>query len=274
MIFCHLILFSDIIKNMLEKNQLFFCDAHFHYADSIQKNAFDVSEKNWFGCSCAHSKNEWEIQFSKKNDENLQNIFLSYGIHPQSANFIDIKENLSFLENLCEEKKLNAIGEIGFDFFSDELKSSKSIQEEIFIIELEIAIKYNLPVVIHCRKANEKLFEYAYLLKKVPQVLFHSFMGSFQEAQSLLKRDINAFFSFGKQMMNHNKNVILCAKNLSLENLLCETDSPFQFLKGEEKTLCSEIMIIYEEFSKIRSENLEKICLQLKNNFSRFLLIH
>lgn len=259
---------------MLEKNHNFFCDAHFHYADSLKKESFDVFSQNWCGCSCAHSKDEWSLQFQAKKKFPKNQFFLSYGIHPQSLGFINVQENLSFLEELCKDKKLNSIGEIGFDFFSDEFKNHKEIQEEIFITELEIAIKYNLPVVIHCRKANEKLFEYAFLLKKIPQVLFHSFMGSSQEAFSLLKRNINAFFSFGKQMMNHNKNVILCAKNLPLENLLCETDAPFQFLKGEEKTLCSEIMIIYEEFAKIRSENLEKICFQLKNNFSRFLLIH
>lgn len=254
---------------MLEKNHLFFCDAHFHYADSVQKNAFDISEENWFGCSCAHSKNEWETQFSKKNDENLQNIFLSYGLHPQSANFIDVKENLSFLENLCEEKKINAIGETGFDFFSDEFKSSKSIQEEIFILQMELAKKYNLPVVIHCRKATEKLFEYDYLLKKVPAVLFHSFMGSPQEAFSLLKRNINGFFSFGKQTLNNNKNVILCVKNLPIKNLLCETDAPFQFLKGEEKTFCSDIKKVYDEFCNIRGESLEKIANQFLENFSK-----
>lgn len=252
---------------MLEKNQLFFCDAHFHYSDSVKKNAFNLSTENWFGCSCAHSKEEWKIQSKATLQNNLKMIF-AYGLHPQSANFIDIKENLSFLENLCKEKKLNAIGETGFDFFSDEFKSSKSIQEEIFILQMELAKKYNLPVVIHCRKANEKLFEYSSLLKKVPAVLFHSFMGSPQEAFSLLRRNINAFFSFGKQTLNNNKNVILCVKNLPIKNLLCETDAPFQFLKDEEKTFCSDIKKVYNEFCNIRRESLEKIANYFLENFS------
>lgn len=259
---------------MLEKNHIFFCDAHFHYADSLKKGSFDIFSENWSGCTCAHSKDEWNLQIQAKKNSSKNQIFLSYGIHPQSFSFINLEENLSFLELLCKNNEINAVGEIGFDFFSDEFKKYKKIQEEVFVTELEFAIKYNLPVVIHCRKANEKLFEYAHLLKKVPSVLFHSFMGSFQEAKSLLKREINAFFSFGKQIMNNNKNVILCAKTIPIENLLCETDSPFQFLKGQEKTFCSEIMVIYEEFAKLRSENLEEICFQLKNNFSRFLLIH
>ena len=61
---------------------------------------------------------------------------------------------------------------------------------------MEIAIKNNLPVVIHCRKANHKLFKYKKQLSKLPEVLFHSFMGPSAEALSLLNSDINGYFSF------------------------------------------------------------------------------
>ncbi|MBO6101416.1 MAG: TatD family hydrolase, partial [Spirochaetaceae bacterium] len=86
--------------------------------------------------------------------------------------------------------------------------------EEMFKIKLELALKYDLPLVIHCRKANEKLFEYSKQLKKIRAVLFHSFMGTPIEANSLLNRGINGFFSFGKQVMNNNKKLIACVRYL------------------------------------------------------------
>ena len=118
-----------------------------------------------------------------------------------------------------------------------------------------MAIKNQLPIVVHCRKANEKLFEYKKQLKKVPAVLFHSFMGTPIEAKSLIKNDINCFFSFGKQIFNNNKKVIQCVKELPIENLLLETDAPYQFLKNETQTFRNEIINVYNGAFALRAEN-------------------
>ena len=157
-------------------------------------------------------------------------IVYSYGLHPQSAGYIDVQANADFLEALLVQKKLDAIGEAGFDYFTKEFREHAGLQEEIFNLQLELALKYNKPLVVHARKANEKLFEYSKQLKKLPAVLFHSFMGPAREAETLLSRGINAYFSFGKQIMNNNKKVLDCVQNLPLQNLLLETDAPFQFL--------------------------------------------
>ena len=134
-------------------------------------------------------------------------------------------------------------------------------------IQLELAEQYKMPLVVHCRKANEKLFEYAPRLKKLPAVLFHSFMGSLVEANSLIGRGINCFFSFGKQMLNGNKKVIECLQKLPLENLLLETDAPFQTLKGEEFTRAEEIERVYEAAAGLRKMRLEELSERLRENF-------
>ena len=248
-----------MLEKSLKKDEF---DAHFHY--SLAKNGSLETVK---GCTCAHSVEEWEKQC--KLAKNNSDIKLAFGIHPESVDenekFIGQLE--TYLEELAAEGKLDAIGEMGFDFFTDEFKSYAKKQEEVFNFELEIAAKYNLPVVIHCRKANEKLFEYSKNLKNLPAVLFHSFMGSSIEAQSLLNRGINGFFSFGKQVLNNNKKVIECVTTLPLNCLLCETDAPFQTLKGEEKTELSEIHRVYEAFLKLRKENEDTFYYQLSQNF-------
>lgn len=245
---------------MLEKTlKKAYFDAHFHwfFAKNNPENHID---DNFIicGCTCAHSIKEWKFQEEKRAELKLENeVFLSFGIHPQCCNQnTDLDELCVFMEKLASDKKLDAIGEMGFDFYTSEYKSNAVLQEKMFVFQLELALKYNLPVVIHCRKANEKLFEYSKSLKKLPFVLFHSFMGTAVEANSLINRGINAKFSFGKQMMNNNKKVIECVRELPLERLLFETDAPYQTLKNEKETYLVDIRTVYDAAWKIRQIDL------------------
>ena len=249
-----LLLFSDIMEIMLEKfskkdkKNLF--DAHFHYAvcKGMGIEIPDFGEGiSWQGISCVHSKEEYEIQ---KNAPAC--VIQAYGMHPQNAANEDIKDSTAFLEELLQNKEISFIGEAGFDFFNDEFKAAAALQEEIWNIQLELAIKYNTPLVIHCRKANHKLFEYSRQLSKLPEVLFHSFMGPPAEARSLLERGINAYFSFGKQIMNGNKKAIACVRELQEDRVLAETDAPFQTLKGEKYTKPEDIKLIIKEIQRLR----------------------
>jgi len=257
-----LLLFSDIMEIMLEKNEKkvknLYCDAHFHLWECIQNQCFDIPV-NWKGGACVLFEDQWELIKKNISDTDNQKLFYSFGIHPQFVcenNLEQIEREILFLEKLCQERKIKAVGEIGYDFFTDEYKSNAELQEKFFLRQLEIAEKYEIPVIIHCRKANHKLFEIDKQLKKLPAVLFHSFMGTPVEAQSLLNHGINAYFSFGKQMMNNNKKVIACVKELPLDRLLFETDAPYQTLKSEEKTYVSEIEKIYETAYSIRKESM------------------
>lgn len=267
--FLAITLFSDIIKNMLEKSlkNFTFCDAHFHLLD------FPSVPEKWMGCTCAHSIKEWETQKEFFKDKTCG--VLSFGLHPQSAEYIDIKENADYLEHLLKDpaSDIKAIGEAGFDYFTKEFKAQAVKQEEMFNIQLELALFYNKPLVVHCRKANHKLFEYSGKLKKLPSVLFHSFMGTLIEANSLISRNINCFFSFGKQMMNNNKKVIDCVKNLPEQNLLLETDAPFQTLRDERYTKLEDIKRIYESARNIRQTD-ENFYSAMELNFKRMFLDH
>ncbi|MBR6340579.1 MAG: TatD family hydrolase [Treponema sp.] len=290
---------------MLEKNENFcYFDAHFHLADCMQAagpfdklrdpmlvirdpklvfsdpkvSFWDHVPSNWTACSCSHSIEEWEVVQALQSavpepvEGPHKKIYLSYGLHPQSAGHINIKENAAFLEQLLQQKKLHAIGEAGFDYFTQDFRDQATLQEEMFNLQLDLALQYNMPMVIHARKANHKLFEYSRQFKKLPAVLFHSFMGPAREAQSLIAHGINAYFSFGKQLMNNNKKVIECVKELPAQNLLTETDAPWQFLKGEKFTHPAEIINVFKAFCQIRQsppEELEKI---FKSNFNNLFL--
>lgn len=250
------------MEKMLEKNKFF--DAHFHLSDCLEFQT-DIDEFSLCGCtSCHNGKDFLMAELYKKN--NPESLFISFGVHPQNPD----KDLLPILENLLFENKINAVGECGFDFFTKEYKATFEDQKNVFESQLELAQKFNKSMVIHCRKANDVLFSYSKELKKLPAVLFHSFMGSLIEAESLLKRGINGYFSFGKQIFNNNKKVIQLVSELPLEKLLLETDAPFQTLKGEKFTDTKEIAKIYTEVFELRKEsekNFAGFCRQLESNF-------
>ena len=201
--------------------------------------------------------------------------FASYGIHPQSPTLRDktfIEKELSFIENLLTEKKIIAIGECGFDFFTPEFKSTAPEQEIVFNEQLSLAQKYNVPLVLHLRKSIEKIFTYSRELKKLPAVIFHSFPGTLREAQSLQNHGINAFFSFGKPILNGKKASIDCVQNLPIQNILFETDAPYQTLKDEKETLPSDIKKVYQRACELRKIGLEKLTESVFKNFTKAYL--
>ena len=277
-----------------------YCDAHMHLSHSKEPNF--AGEEQYLCLSSCHSKEEFEslgrylpsgrsgfshFRYSLHSSASLRNasggatiptanvkglVFATYGIHPQSPSIRDksfIEEELAFLENLLASKKIIAIGECGFDFFTPEFKSTAVEQEIVFNEQLFLAQKYNLPLVLHLRKAIEKIFTYSRELKKLPAVIFHSFPGTLREAQSLTNHGINAFFSFGKPILNGKKSAIECIQNLPLENLLLETDAPYQTLKGEKETFPSDIKKVYQKASELRGLSLQELSEAIYVNFQQ-----
>ncbi|MBR4321434.1 TatD family hydrolase [Treponema sp.] len=203
----------------------------------------------------------------------LPTAYASYGIHPQivTPSYLknDFPTELSYLESLLDEKKLIAIGECGFDFFTPEFKAAATEQEIVFKEQLRLAQKYGVPLLFHLRKSIEKIFSYSGELKKLPSVIFHSFPGTFREAESLKKHGINAFFSFGKPILNGKKSAIECVEKLPLQNLLFETDAPYQTLKGEKETLPGDIKKVYQRACELRKSSLEEMTESILENFMR-----
>lgn len=251
-------------------DSLIICDSHLHLSDCTAYSLQLPHSEKYYCLSCAHSESELKIQNDIINEKS--NFISAFGIHPQNP----VIKNLGFLENLIVEKKINCIGEAGFDFFTQELKENEELQKHAFESQLELAVKYSMPMIIHGRKCNDRFFFYAKQLSKLPAVMFHSYMGTFNEAQSLLNKGINCFFTFGKPLLNGNKKAIDCTCRLDDSRLLLETDAPFQVLKGEEYTRPSDIFKVYEKAFEIRGiafedkEKAARFTEQLYSNFLQF----
>lgn len=164
------------------------------------------------------------------------------------------------MENLLKQDKIDAIGEIGFDFYNNSESKTIEKQTEYWNTQIEFAIQYKKPIVIHSVKATNFILKENKKLKKVPAVLFHGSKIPFSESEYLLKSGVNAFFSFGKPLLKDNKTAIECVTKLPLDRLCFETDSPYQLQE-------TEIAALYKKASIIRKVSEEEICKILEKGF-------
>lgn len=241
-----------------------FVDAHNHVLDYLEEvGDKEVLYPDAFSISFCTSSNE-KPRFLKQKEvcDNLPiNIkaYYSFGIHPQAPHV----NELQFLETLLKKDEIVAIGECGFDLFDDSYSKSIELQKEVWNAQLELSIKYQKPILIHCRKALPLIFSYAKILKKIKAVIFHGWAGSVGEASALLKKGVNAYFCIGKALLRGQKSQIEMARTFEVSRLLTETDAPYMALKGEAFSCLTDVVRVVDEISCLRRAEKE----ELKNIF-------
>ena len=196
-------------------------------------------------------------------------ILQCFGVHPQifKVMFADNREQatknkkkpvidnlLENLELLASQKRITAIGECGFDLYNCEFRESEADQERVFAFQLEIAVKYDLPVALHVRRAMHKIFPLTEKLLKCKAVIFHSWSGTYEEGAALLRKGVNAYFSFGNTIMLNHKQAMRSCALLPAERLLTETDAPYQPRLGQPFSQWSDIPLILEAAAALRCE--------------------
>jgi TatD DNase family protein len=216
-------------------------DAHAHPNDLLERFPGAEEERRGFGVACAASAwNPVEFEAQEKlareaRRDGAPPIALCFAVHPQlpAARNEGLAALTQTLETLATENRIAAVGETGFDLYNAAYRDTEAEQEALFRRHLDIALWRQLPVVLHVRRAMHKVFAYSKELKRLPAVVFHAYSGALAEAEALLKRGINAYFSFGTAiMLNHKTAMDACAR-LPLERLLTETDAPYQPLRGK-----------------------------------------
>jgi TatD DNase family protein len=161
---------------------------------------------------------------------------------------------LDLLESLAAGGRLSAVGEAGFDLYGPEFRAAEGLQDRIFSFHLEIARRYDLPMVIHARRAMHKIFARSGELKKLPAVIFHSWPGTQGEGEALLRRGVNAYFSFGTVILLNHKGARRCCARFPPERLLTETDAPYQPLRGREFSRWADLPLVLRGMAELRNE--------------------
>ena len=243
-------------------------DAHCHPWD-LREYLENAEEERWeTGTACAASswnreQFEYHEELAKKAQEKAAPaLFRCFALHPQlSPDFLEdgkrdfsISEGIELLNSLAAEGRLDAVGETGFDLYNESFRSGEKIQNEIFINHLETALRYDLPMVLHLRRAMHKIFPFAKELKKLPAVVFHSWPGTRGEGEALLGRGINAYFSFGTTVLKNHKTAMASAALFPAGRILLETDAPYQSLKGKTFSSYRDLEIICQGVAVLRKE--------------------
>ena len=144
----------------------------------------------------------------------------AWGLHPM---FIDVHrpEHLADLRTQIEAQRPVAIGEIGLDRFVD---LDYATQEFFCVEQLKIAQEYDLPVLLHCRRANDQLLKHLRKIR-VRGGIAHAFNGSPQQADEFIKLGFRLGFG-GAFTWPRANNLRRLAVDLPLEAIVLETDSP------------------------------------------------
>jgi len=188
------------------------------------------------------------------------------GLHPCSVN-ADFEKELGLVNQYLNVRKFVAIGEIGLDFYWD--KSFTSQQYEAFRKQIQIALAYHLPVVIHSRNAIDDCIE---VISEYPEVkgVFHCFSGSEEQASKIVQ--LNFMLGIGGVVTFKNAGLDKVIQKIGLSNVILETDAPYlapvpyrgkrnepAYLKYVVEKLAGIKKIGVEEIASITSLNTEKL---------------
>ena len=179
----------------------------------------------------------------------------AWGLHPM---FIDVHRpgHLADLRAQIEVQRPVAIGEIGLDLF---VSLDYATQENFYVEQLKIAREYDLPVLLHCRRANDEILKHLRKIK-VRGGIAHAFNGSPQQADAFIKLGFKLGFG-GAFTWPRANNLRRLAVDLPLEAIVLETDSPDipPVWVGRSRNSPGELPRIAQTLAELRKSSLEVV---------------
>ena len=150
-------------------------------------------------------------------------LYAAVGSHPDAADEV-CEEVIAEYEKLCKlSTKVKAIGEIGLDYHYEDIP--RQLQQKAFLMQLELARKLDLPVIVHERDAHEDGMA---IIKDFPTVkgVFHCYSGSAEMARQLV--ELGWYIGFtGVLTFKNARKAIETAASIPLERIVLETDCPY-----------------------------------------------
>ena len=203
-----------------------------------------------------------------RNLETATHVYHSIGVSPSEVSHPG-KDWEMKLEEGTELDRIVAIGEIGLDYYRK--FGNKDAQIELFIRQLEIADKLRFPVVIHNRDAGKDVLEI--LTNKLPERggVLHCYSEDWVYAQAAL--ELNLYISFAGNVTYRNaKNLHETAKNMPIERMLIESESPFMVPSAYrgKRNKPTYLHATAEFIAELRDEPLESVSEALFENSRRF----
>lgn len=167
-----------------------------------------------------------DIESCKKNisiAERFDNIYTALGFHPHDSKKMK-EEEILLLEEMLTHPKNVAIGEIGLDFYYNH--STPQVQKEAFRRQIDLANKYNLPIIIHDRDAHKDTIKILAEKARGRKVVLHCFSGDINMAKWCVEQGF--YLGIGGVVTFKNAHTLSrVVQKTPLKNILLETDAPF-----------------------------------------------
>jgi TatD DNase family protein len=192
------------------------------------------------------------------------NVFLMMGLHPTYVkdNYLD---ELQIVEQELATRKFVAIGEIGIDLYWD--KTHLKEQQIAFRTQIQLAKKYKLPIVIHCREAFDEIFEILEEEKSAELFgIFHCFSGTYEQALQAIS--YNMKLGIGGVVTFKNGKIDQFINQIDLNHIVLETDSPYLApipFRGKRNE-SSYIVNVVDKLAALYGVSPEEIALQTTEN--------
>ena len=194
--------------------------------------------------------------------------FPMMGLHPCYVKDNYLQE-LNIVENWLKQRKFVAIGEIGLDFYWD--KTFATQQQEAFEQQMQWALDYRLPIVIHTREAMQATIHAVKpFAKKGLKGIFHCFSGSYESAKEIIGMDF--LLGIGGVVTYKNAGLSEVVGKLDLKHVVLETDAPYlspvpfrgkrnesSYLEFVLKKIAEVKQITIEEVATITTQNAKEL---------------
>jgi TatD DNase family protein len=190
------------------------------------------------------------------------------GLHPCYVKE-NYKQELELVNDWLAKRKFAAIGEIGLDYYWD--RTFIKEQEDAFRTQIEWALQYKLPIVIHTRNAMQETINIVKEYNKQGLTgIFHCFGGSIESAREIIKAGF--YLGIGGVLTYKKAGLSEVLEHVSLEHMVLETDAPYltpvpfrgkrnesSYLKYVVERLAEVKNVSVEEVAAITTINAEKI---------------
>ncbi|MFA5498605.1 MAG: TatD family hydrolase [Candidatus Cloacimonadia bacterium] len=208
---------------------------------------------------------ELSIKNSIRLAEKYPQFYATVGFHPNDAKDYNEEVLLEFIKH----PKVVAVGEVGLDYYRE--RTPREIQKKVFIKQIEIAKKYDLPLVIHNRNSDQDCWDI--LSEQDPKdVVFHCYSGDLLLAEKIWEKGWYISFTCAVTYPKSNLNEVI--RMAPIDKIMIETDSPFlppQHIRGKRNDP-SNLRYALEKLSEVRREPPIRLANALFENSCRFFL--
>lgn len=185
------------------------------------------------------------------------NCFSMMGLHPCYVKE-NVQEELAIIRSWLEKRTFKAVGEIGLDYYWD--KTFVVQQKDAFRVQMEWALEFNIPIVIHTREATyDTLEEVKPFARRGLKGVFHCFSGSYETARHII--DMGFLLGIGGVLTYPKAGLQEVIKQIDLAHLILETDAPYltPVPHRGKRNESSYILHIAQKLAELKETTLEEV---------------